>query len=140
LTRRSGLAAPKAPVRLSLPVVRVCPLRIRLFDFENSAVAEAAPAEGLSGTVVRRLALQDWGSDWLQLALDTPLEYHGQPYSQVLVRSRLVNYELGRDKWASVFVLVLPNPAVLDKSVVDSKHFEHITWSSASTQSVPSGP
>lgn len=70
-------------------------MRIRLSDFENTAVAEAAPAEGLSGTVVRRIALQDWGDNWFLLALDTRLEYHGRSYDQVLIRSRLVGYELG---------------------------------------------
>jgi hypothetical protein len=99
-------------------------MRIHLSNFENTAVAGAAPTEGLSGTVVRRIALQDWGDNWLLLALDAPLEYHGRSYGQVLIRSRLVGYELGHDTWTSVFVLVLPNPAVLDKSAVDLKDFD----------------
>ncbi len=112
-------------------------MRIHLSDFENTAVAEATPAEGLSGTVIRRIALQDWGDNWLLLALDIPLEYHGRSYDQVLIRSRLVGYELGRDKWSSVFVLVLPNPSVLDKSAVDSKDFDHVSWASATIQPEP---
>lgn len=112
-------------------------MRIHLSDFENTAVAEGAPAEGLSGTVVRRIALQDWGDNWFLLALDTPLEYHGRSYDQVLIRSRLVGYELGRDKWTSVFVLVLPNPAVLDRSAVDSKDFDHVSWASATIPPEP---
>jgi hypothetical protein len=112
-------------------------MRIRLSDFENTAVAKAAPEEGLSGTEVRRIALRDWGDNWLLLALDAPLEYHGQSFNQVLIRSRLVGYELGRDKCTSVFVLVAPNPAVLDKSPVESRDFEHVTWASATTLSVP---
>jgi hypothetical protein len=112
-------------------------MRIRLSDFENTAVAEASPAEGLSGTVVRRIALQDWGDNWLLLSLDNPLKYHGASYDQVLIRSRLVGYEPGRDKWTSVFVLTLPNPAVLEKSAVDSKDFEHVTWASATLLPVP---
>ena len=71
------------------------------------------------------------------LAVDSPLKYHGESHNQVLIRSRLLGYELGRDKWTSVFVLVLPNPAVLDRSTVDSKDFEHVTWASATTLPVP---
>jgi hypothetical protein len=41
-------------------------MHINLYDFENTAVAETAPADGLSGTVVRRVALEDWGNNWLQ--------------------------------------------------------------------------
>lgn len=112
-------------------------MRILISGFENTAVAAATPADGLSGTVVRRIALQDWGDNWLLLAPDNPLKYHGESYSQVLIRSRLVSYEPGRDEWASVFVLTLPDPAVLDKSAVDSKDFEHITWASATLLPVP---
>jgi hypothetical protein len=31
----------------------------------------------------------------------------------------------------AVFLLTLPNPAVLEKSAVCSKDFEHVTWASA---------
>ena len=64
-------------------------MRIHLSDFENTAIAEDAPSEGLSGTVVRRIALRDWGDNWLLLALDSPLKYHGESHNQVLIRSRL---------------------------------------------------
>jgi hypothetical protein len=112
-------------------------MRIRLADFENTAVAGAAPAGGLSGTVIRRIALQDWGDDWFVLALAIPLEYHGRSYNQVLIRSRLVGHEVGRDKSTSVFVLVLPNPAVLDKVTVDSSDFEQVSWASATLEADP---
>jgi hypothetical protein len=112
-------------------------MRVHLSDFENTAIAKAAPAEELSGTVIRRVALRDWGDDWFLLALDTPLEYHGRSYDQILIRSRLVGYELGRDKWTSVFVLVLPDPSVLDKSAVDSKDFDHVSWALAKIQPEP---
>jgi hypothetical protein len=108
-------------------------LRIRLSDFENTAVASAVPSGGVCGTVVRRLALTDWGDNWLLLQLDDPFEYHGRVQQQVLIRSRLVDYELGRDPWTSVFVLLVPSSAVLDKPAHTSKDFEHATWASAST-------
>jgi hypothetical protein len=112
-------------------------MRIRLSDFGNTAVVTAAPEEGLSGTEVRRIALRDWGNNWLLLSLDAPLDYRGRSFNRVLIRSRLVGYELGGDKCTSVFVLVAPNPAVLDKAAVESKDFEHVTWASATTLSVP---
>jgi hypothetical protein len=108
-------------------------MRIHLSDFENTAIAKAAPVEGFAGTVVRSVALRDWGDDWFLLALDTPLKYHGRSYDQVLIRSRLAGYELGRDEWTSVFVLVMLYPSVLDKSAVDSKDFDHVSWASAHT-------
>lgn len=100
-------------------------------------VAKAAPADGLLGTMGRRVALQDWGDNWLLLALDAPLEYHGQLYNEVLIRSRLVGSELGIDSWTSVFVLVLPDPAVLNKATVSSADFEHVTWATATIQTDP---
>jgi hypothetical protein len=48
-----------------------------------------------------------------------------------LIRSRLVGYELGRDKWASVFVLLMPDQAALANATVDSKDFHHVSWASA---------
>ncbi|HEY6621380.1 MAG TPA: hypothetical protein VIY68_17680 [Steroidobacteraceae bacterium] len=60
-------------------------MRIRLSDFDNTAVAAATPAEGLSGTVVRRIALQEWGDNWLLLALDNPLKYHGDSYNEATI-------------------------------------------------------
>ena len=108
-------------------------MRIRLSDFENTSVAQAVPSTGLCGVVVRRLALTDWGDSWFLLQLDTPFEYHGRPQQQVLIRSRLVNYELGRDPQTSVFVLLVPNSAVLDNAVHTSQDFEHVTWATATT-------
>ena len=108
-------------------------MRIRLSDFENTSVAKAVPSAGLCGTVVRRLALADWGDNWFLLQLDTPFEYHGRSQEQVLVRSRLVNYELGRDPSTSVFMLLVPNSAVLDKPAHTSQDFEHVTWANATT-------
>ena len=58
---------PKAAVRERQRLVNTGnPMHINLYDFENTAVAETAPADGLSGTVVRRVALEDWGNNWLQ--------------------------------------------------------------------------
>ena len=108
-------------------------MRVRLSDFENTAVAKAVPSEGLSGTVVRRLGLSDWGDNWFLLRLDVPFEYHGCPQTQVLIRSRLVNYELGHDPWTSVFMLLVPDSAALDKPVRTSQDFEHVTWAKATT-------
>jgi hypothetical protein len=106
-------------------------VRFQLSDFENTSVAKAVPGSGLSGTVVRRLALTDWGDNWLLLQLDNPFEYHGQTQQQVLIRSRLLNYELGRDPRTSVFMLLVPNSAVLDKPTHSSHDFEHVTWANA---------
>jgi hypothetical protein len=106
-------------------------VRFRLSDFENASVAKAVPHNGLCGTVVRRLALTDWGDNWLLLQLDSPFEYHGQTQQQVLIRSRLLHYELGRDPQTSVFMLLLPNATALDKPTHSSQDFEHVSWATA---------
>jgi len=112
-------------------------MRILLSRFENISIADVASDTGLLGTVVRRIALQDWDDNWFLLALDTPLTYHGHSYDQILIRSRWAGYELGGDKSTSVFVLVPPSPEVLNKNEVTSKDFEHVTWALATTQSAP---
>src|ERR1700679_3574857 len=99
-------------------------MRVHLSDFENTAIAKAAPAEELSGTVIRRVALRDWGDDWFLLALDSPLEYHGRSYDQILIRSRLVGYELGRDKGTMGSLLSQPNPPVRDKWAEGARDFQ----------------
>jgi hypothetical protein len=43
-------------------------MRIHLSDFENTAVAKAVPTEGLSGTVVRSIAVQDWGDNLVSVS------------------------------------------------------------------------
>lgn len=108
-------------------------VRIRLSDFDNTSVAEAVLSAGLYGTVVRRLTLTDWGDNWFLLNLDVPFEYHGRGQQQVLIRSRLLNYELGRDRETSVFMLLVPNSTVLDKPIHTSQDFEHVTWAHATT-------
>jgi hypothetical protein len=109
------------------------PLRIRLSNFESIAVAQAMPAAGLYGTVVRRLTLTDWGDEWLLLQLESSFEFHGRPQQQVLIRSRLVDYDLARDAWTSTFLLLVPKPSVLDKATHTSQDFEHVSWATAST-------
>jgi hypothetical protein len=109
------------------------PVRIRLSDFENTAVASAVPSAGLCGTAVRRVALTDWGDNWLLLQLDSPLEYHGQYHERVLVRSRWQGYDVGGPDATSVFVLLIPDAAVLDRPAHTSQDFEHVSWANATT-------
>jgi hypothetical protein len=78
----------------------------------------------------------DWGDNWFLLKLDAPFEYHGRQQDNVLIRSRWENYEVGRDPSTSVFVLLIPNMAVLDKPVHTSQDFEHVSWASATTPAV----
>jgi hypothetical protein len=114
------------------------PTRVHLSYFDqNEAFAQAFPKTGLSGSVVRRVALRDWGDNWALLALDSPFEYLGRRHDQLLIKSRWQGYEVGGTEKTSVFILLLPNQTVLDKSVLDSKDFEHVAWGMASTLAVP---
>jgi hypothetical protein len=102
-------------------------------DSDNSSFAAFLPR---TGTAVRQIALEDWGSDWLVLRLHNPFEYQlgsldtGFRAVQVehfIVRSRWVGHPIGSQS-TSVFVL-LDTEQLLDNSeVFRSADFLHVTW------------
>ena len=130
---RLQLGAPVRPLNFTVRRPGEAPVRIRLSGFDNVAVADAVPSGALCGIAVRRLALTDWGDNWFLLQLDEPFEYRGRLHHQVLIRSQLVNYELGRDPRTTVFMLLVTDLTVLDKPVHTSQDFEHVTWAIADT-------
>ena len=89
-----------------------------------------------TGTVVRQIALDDWGTDWLALQLHEPFEYQlgsldtgfrGVVITDFIVRSRLVGYPIGGDR-TSVFVLIDPDHILSKKEQFTSRDFIHICW------------
>ena len=103
----------------------------------NEPFRRALPESGLTGKVVRRVALAGAGDNWALLALDRPFEYEGRRHDFVFIKSRWKGYELGGPEQTSVFILLIPDASVLDKAVLHSKDFQHVAWGMARTLSVP---
>jgi hypothetical protein len=102
-------------------------------DPDNSTFAVYLPR---TGTAVRQIALEDWGSDWLVLRLRDPLDYQfgsldtgfrGVRITEFIVRSRLIGQPIG-SPWTSVFVLLDPDHALDTKQQFRSTDLIHITW------------
>jgi hypothetical protein len=105
----------------------------RLTDSDNTTFAAYLPR---SGTAVRQIALEDWGSDWLVLQLHDPFDYQlgslntgfrGIRITQLIVRSRCVGRPIGPQP-TSVFVLLDPDHLLDAKQRFRSADFIHITW------------
>ena len=103
------------------------------YSDQNESFAPYLPR---TGTVVRQIALEDWGSDWLVLQLHDPLDYQlgsldtgfrGVRITEFIVRSRLIGQPIG-SPWTSVFVLLDPDHALDTKQQFRSTDFIHITW------------
>ena len=95
-----------------------------------------APYLPRTGTVVRQIALEDWGNDWLVLQLREPFDYQlgsldtgfrGIVITDFIVRSRLVGYPIGGDRTA-VFLLIDPDHVLTKKQEFTSRDFIHICW------------
>jgi hypothetical protein len=102
-------------------------------DSDNRSFAPYLPR---TGTVIRQIALDDWGTDWLVLHLHEPFEYQlgsletgfrGVVITDFIVRSRLVGYPIGGDR-TSVFLLIDPDHVLPKKQEFTSRDFIHICW------------
>jgi hypothetical protein len=102
-------------------------------DADNSTFAAYLPR---TGTAVRQIALEEWGSDWLVLQLHKPFDYQlgsldtgfrGVRITQFILRSRLVGQPIGSE-WTSVFVLLDPDHLLDTKLHFRSTDFIHVTW------------
>ncbi len=103
------------------------------YSDQNESFAPYLPR---TGTVVRQIALGDWGSDWLVLQLHEPFDYQlgsldtgfrGVVVTDFAVRSRLVGYPIGRHR-TSVFLLIDSDQMLSKKREFTSKDFIHICW------------
>ncbi len=103
------------------------------YSDQNESFAAYLPR---TGTVVRQIALEDWGSDWLVLQLHEPFHYQlgsldtgfrGVVIRDFIIRSRLVGYPIGGDQ-TSVFLLIDPDRVLSKKQEFTSRDFIHICW------------
>jgi hypothetical protein len=89
-----------------------------------------------TGTAVRQIALEDWGSDWLVLRLHNPFEYQlgsletgfrAVRIEHFIVRSRWAGHPIGSHS-TSVFVLLDIDQLLDTKELFRSADFLHVTW------------
>ena len=100
---------------------------------QNDAFAAHLPR---TGAVVRQIAIDDWGSDWLLLHLNEPFEYQlgsldtgfrALAVTHFLVRSRWAGSPIGGQQ-TSVFLLIDPDRVFETKQHYSSADFIHICW------------
>ena len=109
-------------------------ITVEYFD-QNESFKHLLPR---SGRVVREVSLEDWGAGWYLLELDEPFDYQhkvAEPYmfrgmriSHLLIKSRWEGFEVGGDEPISIFVLLVPDLAALEKGNISSKDFIHVCW------------
>src|SRR3982750_3729850 len=107
-------------------------LTVGYFD-QNESFAAYLPR---SGTVIRQITLEDWGSDWLVLQLPQPFEYQlgsldtgfrAATITQFLVHSRWAGHAIGGQQ-TSVFLLLDADRVLDTKQQFRSTDFIHICW------------
>ena len=103
-------------------------LRIEYLD-QNEAFAESLPTSG----VVRRMLKTSDSSAWYLLDLDDPVEYIGNTYERIVVRSRWAGHELGETEPTSVFIALIRDSSLLDKDPTPVDNLELIAWGMSHT-------
>ena len=104
-------------------------LRIEYFD-QNEALAEILPK---SGTVSRRFETEAV-NNWYLLELDDPFEYGIIRHDRILIRSRWEGHEVGDHEPTSVFIVLIPDPSLLEKDPIDIDDFELVAWGMSHTE------
>jgi hypothetical protein len=109
-------------------------ITVEYFD-QNESFKSFLPR---SGRLVREVSLEDWGVGWYLLELDEPFDYQhkvAEPYvfrelhiTHLLIKSRWEGFDLGGSEPTSVFVLLIPEVTVLERSNISSKDFIHVCW------------
>jgi hypothetical protein len=80
-----------------------------------------------AGVLVKQIALDDWGSDWLVLHFDDGFEYDGSHVGYCLVRARWLGVPIGSE-FCPVFVLTDARRALSAGDHWQSSAFQFINW------------
>jgi hypothetical protein len=112
-------------------------ITVEYFD-QNESFKHLLPR---SGRIVRDVSLEDWGAGWHLLELDKPFDYQhkfADPYvlrelhiTHFLVKSRWEGFDVGGIEPTSVFLLLVPDPSILERSNISGKDFIHVCWGMA---------
>ena len=93
----------------------------------------------VSGTITRQINSVDGANNWFLLELDAPVQYQykvgsgsfefrGIETQKMLIRSRWKDYEIGQDEPTSVFILMIPDEALLEMEPTNVKDFIFDNW------------
>lgn len=97
-------------------------LRLEYFD-QNEDFALLLPRDGS----VERFVTSVHDDSWVLFHLDSRIEYEGQSYSHLLLRSRWVGQKIGDAEPTSVFILLVDDAReVLNGFNMDD--FDHVAW------------
>ena len=65
--------------------------------------------------------------DWYLVELEDPFAYNGRENARLLIRSRWKGETLENGK-TSVFILLIPDPALVNENKIELEKFEHVAW------------
>jgi hypothetical protein len=101
---------------------------IRYFD-QNTQMEGILPR---SGTILRTLESEDWGDDWYLVKLDDPFNYfidaERLEVTHLLIKSRWTDRTIESVEETSVFVLLVPDVSVLDRTPFFAKELPFVCW------------
>jgi hypothetical protein len=105
------------------------------YDDQNETFAALLPR---SGRIVNQFTTLEGVDDWLQVKLDDPVDYQlgsMKPFSfrlihcsSVLIRSRLLGVQIGREEKVSIFIMLIPDEHLLEEQPIDISRFYHVAW------------
>jgi hypothetical protein len=82
--------------------------------------------------VLRQIALEDWGRDWLVVGFNEAGEYKGTSIGKCLIRARWSGCPIGSE-FATVFVLTDSRNAFGSRRAWRSSDFDFVSWAQVRT-------
>ena len=120
-------------------------VRLEYFD-QNESFASVLPRQGI---IARQFRATQGVDDWFAVELDEPFDYQiklGEPFrfrllhcERVLIRSRWQGYQLGETEPTSVFILLIPDQALLTEEPIRLEGFHHVAWGMCHTEKAEPG-
>lgn len=102
-------------------------MRIRLDYYDhNEEFSRILPQDGW----IERFVSSATDNNWGLLKLDTSIEYDGNTYNYLLLRSRWQGSEIGDKEPTSVFVLLVGDVQNVSNGF-DTNEFLHVAWGMA---------
>lgn len=127
---RAGRALPGAGVASNAPSYDYADLLSKRVVLRGSG--ENVTFDALlprAGVLVRQIALEDWGRDWLVLQFDNHFGYDGSRVDYCLVRARWLGVPIGSE-FCPVFVLTDKERALNASEHWHSSEFQFVDWGS----------
>jgi hypothetical protein len=97
--------------------------KIEYYD-HNDAFGEFLPR---NGEITDRYITQNV-DDWYLFKLDDPFEYEGKSQKYFLIRSKWAGRVINDKKECGVFILLIPEMKLLEKSPIHVSDFNHVAW------------